>query len=260
MGADYIDYILADATIIPEDQDVFYGEQVVRLPDCYQVNDNRRRIANQTPSRAECGLPEAAFVFCCFNDAQKLTPEFFDIWMRLLRGTENSVIWLLEGNARVVVNLRGEAENRGVAPDRLIFAPRINLADHLARQRQADLFLDTLPCNAHTTASDALWAGLPVLTCLGETLAGRVAASLLGTVGLDELVTHSLRAYEDLALKLAHDPAYLASIKEKLKRNRDTSPLFDTASCTRHIETAYLTMADIWRRGERPRSFSVKTR
>jgi protein O-GlcNAc transferase len=260
MGADYIDYILADATIIPEEQDVFYGEQVVRLPGCYQVNDNRRRIAGQTPSLAECGLPEAAFVFCCFNNAQKLTPEFFDVWMRLLRATENSVIWLLEGNARVAVNLRGEAENRGVAPDRLIFAPRINLADHLARQRQADLFLDTLPCNAHTTASDALWAGLPVLTCLGETLAGRVAASLLRAIGLDELVTHSLRGYEDLALTLARDPASLASIKEKLKRNRDTFPLFDTASCTRHIEAAYLTMADIRRRGERPRSFSVKTR
>jgi protein O-GlcNAc transferase len=258
MGADYIDYILADATVIPEDQDIFYREQVVRLPDSYLINDNRRRIAEHTPTRTECGLPESAFVFCCFNNTQKLTPQFFDVWMRILRATENSVIWLLEENSKVPINLRREAEKRGVASDRLVFAPKINVADHLARQRQADLFLDTLPCNAHTTASDALWAGLPVLTCLGETLAGRVAASLLRAIGLGELVTHSLRAYEDLALQLAREPAYLASIKEKLARNRDTSPLFDTERSTRHIEAAYRTMADVWRRGDRPRGFSVE--
>jgi protein O-GlcNAc transferase len=257
-GAPYMDYILADATVIPEDHDAFYAERVVRLPGTYQINDNRRAIGQRTPTREECGLPQNAFVFCCFNNPQKITPEIFDIWMRLLQATEGSVLWLITGIAKAAANLRLEAEKRGVAPERLIFAPKASVADHLARHRLADLCLDTLPYNAHTTASDALWAGLPVLTCLGETFAGRVAASLLKAIGLDALITHSFAEYEALALRLAREPAYLATLKDRLIGNRDGSALFDTQGATHHIETAYQTMADIARRHEKPRSFSVE--
>jgi predicted O-linked N-acetylglucosamine transferase (SPINDLY family) len=257
MGAPYMDYILADGTVIPEDHDAFYAERVVRLPKTYQVNDNRRAISQRTPTREECGLPQNGFVFCCFNNPQKITPEIFDIWMRLLRATEGGVLWLITGNPKVAANLRAEADKRGVAPERLIFAPKAGVADHLARHRLADLCLDTLPYNAHTTASDALWAGLPVLTRRGETFAGRVAASLLKAIGLDELITPTLAEYEALALRLTRDPAYLAALRGRLIRNRDGSPLFDTQSATRHIETAYQTMADIARRNEKPRSFNV---
>jgi predicted O-linked N-acetylglucosamine transferase (SPINDLY family) len=257
-GAPYMDYILADATVIPEDHDAFYAERVVRLPGTYQINDNRRAVGQHTPTRGECGLPQDALVFCCFNNPQKITPEIFDIWMRLLHAVEGSVLWLIAGNARAAANLRREAEKRGVAPERLIFAPQAGVADHLARHRLADLCLDTLPYNAHTTASDALWAGLPVLTCLGETFAGRVAASLLKAIGLDALITRTLAEYEALALRLARDPAYLATLKDRLIRNRDTCPLFDTQSATRHIEAAYQTMAEIARRQEKPHSFSVE--
>jgi predicted O-linked N-acetylglucosamine transferase (SPINDLY family) len=253
-----MDYILADATVIPEDHDAFYAERVVRLPGTYQINDNRRAISRRTPTRGECGLPQNAFVFCCFNNPQKFTPEMFDIWMRLLRATAGSVLWLIAGNAKAMANLRLEAEQRGVTPERLIFAPKAGVADHLARHRLADLCLDTLPYNAHTTASDALWAGLPVLTCLGEAFAGRVAASLLRAIGLDALITRTLGEYEALALRLARDPAYLATLKDTLNRNRDGSLLFDTQRATRHIETAYQTMADIARRNERPHSFKIE--
>jgi protein O-GlcNAc transferase len=257
-GAPYMDYILADATVIPEDHDAFYAERVVRIPGTYQINDNRRAIGQRTPARGECALPQNAFVFCCFNNPQKITPEIFDIWMRLLQATEGSVLWLITGIAKAAANLRLEAEKRGVAPERLIFAPKASVADHLARHRLADLCLDTLPYNAHTTASDALWAGLPVLTCLGETFAGRVAASLLKAIGLDALITRTLGEYEALALRLARDPAYLAALKDRLIRNRDGNLLFDTQRATRHIETAYQTMADIARGNEKPRSFSVE--
>ena len=195
LGAPYIDYIVADERVIPPGQDAFYTEKVVRLPDSYQVNDRKRAIAERVPARAELGLPDTGFVFCCFNNSYKITPRVFDVWMRLLHGVPGSVLWLLEGNAAAVRNLRDEAARRGVAPDRLVFAPRRDLPEHLARHRQADLFLDTLPCNAHTTASDALWAGLPLVTCTGGTFAGRVSASLLHAIGLPELVTDSLDAY-----------------------------------------------------------------
>jgi protein O-GlcNAc transferase len=258
LGGGYVDYIFADSTVIPEDQGMFYAEQVVRLPGTYQINDNKRHVTPTTPTRHECGLSERAFVFCCFNNTQKLNPQMFDIWMRILRAKEDSVLWLLEGSPVASANLRAAATERGVSPQRLIFAPKVNVADHLARQRQADLFLDTLPCNAHTTASDALWVGLPVLTCLGTTFAGRVAGSLIKAMGLDELIAPAFHEYEALALKLAQDQAYLAAIKEKLARDRETSVLFDTKRATRHIESAYLTMVDILRRGDSPRSFTVE--
>ncbi len=257
MGANYIDYVIADPTIIPKEQFPYYSECVVWLPDSYQVNDRQRRICGHVPTRRECDLPELGFVFCCFNNPYKISPEIFDIWMRLLRANEHSILWLIEAHPKACGNLRREAEKRGVSEKRLIFASHKPLPDHLARHQHADLFLDTLPYNAHTTASDALWAGVPVLTCVGTTFAGRVAASLLRAVGLPELVTRSLKEYEALALKLAHDPALVAAIRAKLAQNREAYPLFDTARFSRHIEAAYVTM---WRRHQRrmtPEPFTV---
>jgi predicted O-linked N-acetylglucosamine transferase (SPINDLY family) len=257
MGAGYIDYIIADEVVIPAERRSLYAEKVVYLPDSYQVNDSTRPIAAATPSRSEAGLPENGFVFCCFNSNHKILPATFDVWCALLREIEGSALWLVEGNAAARDNLRREAAARAIAPERLVFAPHLPLPEHLARHRLADLFLDTLPHNAHTTASDALWAGLPVVTCRGETFAGRVAASLLRALELDELITDSAAQYEALALRLARDAALLGAITAKLKRNRDTAALFDTARYTRHIEAAYATMWERHRRGEAPASFAV---
>ena len=257
LGADYIDYIIADRMVIPEDERQFYTEAVAYLPDSYQVNDAKRPIADQIPSRSDCGLPDRGFVFCCFNQIYKLTPEMFAIWMRLLRQVDGSAMWMLESNNTFVENLRREADAQGIAENRLIFAPGLQNAKHLARLKQADLFLDSLPYNAHTTASDALWAGLPLVTCRGQAFAGRVAASLLQAVGLPELVTENLQDYETLALKLARDGALLQSLRQKLQQNRLTQPLFNTDLFRRNIETAYETMIEIRRRGEVARGFSV---
>jgi protein O-GlcNAc transferase len=258
MGVDYMDYVLADRFVIPEDQHSFYTEKVVYLPDTYQVNDSGRLISENAPKRAEAGLPEAGFVFCSFNNNYKIRPAVFDVWMRLLHRVEGSVLWLLEDNAAAVRNLRRNAEKRGVAPDRLVFAPRIKQEDHLARHRLAGFFLDTVPFNAHTTASDALWAGLPVVTCLGSSsFAGRVAGSLLNAVGLPELITDNLENYEALAVKLAQDRQLLATLKVKLAQNRQIFPLFDTDRFRRHIESAYQTMWERHQRGEPPTSFAV---
>jgi predicted O-linked N-acetylglucosamine transferase (SPINDLY family) len=203
------------------------------------------------------GLPQDGFVFCSFNNNYKITPALFDIWMRLIREVDGSVLWLLEGNSFAPQNLRREAEKRDVSPDRLIFAPRMPPDQHLARHRAADLFLDTMHYNAHTTACDALWTGLPVVTMLGSAFAGRVGASLLHAAGMPELVTQSLEDYEALALQLARDPAALASRKDKLARQRECCPLFDTARITRHVEAAYATMWQRHRAGEPPAGFAV---
>jgi predicted O-linked N-acetylglucosamine transferase (SPINDLY family) len=257
MGINHIDYILADRFTIPQGQHSFYAEKVVYLPDTYQPNDSRRHISDDTPTRAEAGLPETGFVFCSFNNSFKIAPPVFDLWMRLLHQVEGSVLWLVEGNATAVRNLRRRAESRGIAPERLVFAPRLRGRDHLARHRLAGLFLDNLPYNAHTTASDALWAGLPVVTCLGSSFAGRVAGSLLNAVGLPELITENLDDYEQLALKLARDERLLAALKAKLARNRDIFPLFDTDRFRQHIESAYETMWERYERGGPPVSFTV---
>jgi len=257
MAADYIDYLIADRIVIPKDEQVHYSEKIVTLPDAYQCNDSKRPISERTPARTEMGLPDSGFVFCCFNATYKITPAIFDIWMRLLREVEGSVFWLFESNASAARNLRKEAQARGVAPERLVFATRVKLEDHLARHRLADLWLDTLPYNGHTTASDALWAGLPVLTCTGTTFAGRVATSLLHAVGLPEMTTRSLAEYEALALKLARDADALAAIKAKLARNRESYPLFDTARFCGHLEAAFTTMWERSMRGEPPSSFEV---
>ena len=257
MGAEYMDYIIADRHVIPEDQRQYFTEHVVYLPDTYQANDSKRKISAQAQTRTDAGLPDHGFVFCCFNNNHKIMPGMFDIWMRLLGQVEGSVLWLLEGNAMVSANLRREAQQRGVAPHRIVFAPRVNLEDHLARHRLADLFLDTLPHNAHTTASDALWVGVPVLTCLGTTFAGRVAGSLLSAAGMPELITTSLEDYEALALKLAMDGKLRAGIKSTLARNRATCPLFDTDRFRGHIESAYIMMWERFQRGEPAANLSV---
>ena len=258
LGAAAWDYVVADRFVIPTSDHAHYVEKVVYLPDSFMVNDCGRKIADRTPTRARAGLPERGLVFCCFNNSFKITPDVFDVWMRLLGGVAGSVLWLSAANASAVANLRREAEHRGIAGDRLVFAPRVALnEDHLARLRLADLFVDTLYYNAHTTAADALWAGVPVLTCAGATFASRVAGSLLGAVGLPELVTYSLGEYEALALALGRDPERLTGLRRKLERNRDVHPLFDTGRFTHNIEAAYTTMWQRAQRGEPPQSFAV---
>lgn len=256
-GADFIDYLVADRFVVPDQDQPWYSEKIALLPDTYQVNDDRRRIAQRTPARAEAGLPERGFVFCCFNNNYKIRPQAFDIWMRLLGKLPGSVLWLLDDNPWARRNLRTEAHARGIDPQRLIFAPRVAPEEHLARHRLADLFLDTLPYNAHTTASDALWSGLPVLTCAGTAFAGRVAGSLLSAIGLRELITYNYHDYETLALKLASGGGLLRELRAKLSRNRSTLPLFDTDRFRRHIESAYASMWQIWQTGERPRPIVV---
>ncbi len=236
MGADFIDYIIADPIVIPEHRRGDYAEKILSLPGSYQVNDDSRVIADLPFSRAALGLPDQGFVFCSFNNSYKISPVEFDIWMRLLGRVQGSVLWLLRDNDRAEANLRHEAAARGIDPARLIFAGRAPLADHLARHRAADLFLDSFNINAHTTASDALWAGLPLITKPGDGFAARVAASLLHAVGLPDLVTETAEDYERLALALATDPARLATIRARLAANRSATPLFDSTRFARHIE------------------------
>jgi predicted O-linked N-acetylglucosamine transferase (SPINDLY family) len=252
LGASYIDYIIADRFVLPAAHRPFYSEKVVTLPNCYQANDRDKAIAPRNFSRADCGLPDEAVVFCCFNNAYKITPDVFDGWMHILRHVDGSVLWLLEDSAEAVANLTREAAARDVDADRLVFAPRLPLPEHLARHRCADLFLDTLPYGAHTTASDALWAGLPVVTQLGETFAGRVGASLLTNLHMPELVTATREDYVRLAIELATHPDRRTAIRRKLADNRLTTPLFDTRLLTGHIEAAYAAMVERHKAGLPP--------
>lgn len=258
MGADFIDYIVVDPIVVPVEHQPFFTEALVHLPHCYMVNDSTRPIAKRTPHRRDHGLPARGFVFCCFNNSYKITPRIFDVWMRLLAAVPGSVLWLMKTSATIEENLTREAVARGLDPSRLVFAPKLpSMADHLARHRLADLFLDTLPYNAHSTASDALWAGLPVLTCLGESFAGRVAAGLLHAVGLDGLTASSLAEYEALALRLARQPGELAALTRRLRMNRTTTPLFDTAGFATAMESALERMWDSHCRGNAPRGIVV---
>jgi predicted O-linked N-acetylglucosamine transferase (SPINDLY family) len=242
LGARFMDYIIADKVLIPEASREFYSESIVELPHSYQVNDTRRLISSRVFTREELGLPLHALVYCCFNNPYKITPSIFDRWMNLLRRVPGSVLWLLQDNSLQANNLREEARARGVDPERLVFAGRIDLPDHLARHRGADLFLDTLPCNAHTTASDALWAGVPVVTCAGEGFGARVAASLLRAIGLPELICDSLDDYEELAVRLACHEDERHRLRQRLAANRSGAPLFDTARYTHDIERAFTSM------------------
>ena len=252
MGAKYFDYVVADRTLIPVDLQKFYSEKIVYLPNSYQANDARRKISSSTQNKVDWGLPAAGFVYCCFNNNYKILPNIFDIWMRILKSVEGSVLWLFEDNPFASRNLKLEAEKRGVESSRLIFASKLPLDKHLARLRLADLFLDTLPYNAHTTASDALWAGLPLLTCPGKSFASRVAASLLHAVELPELIMDSLEAYEAKAIELAKDTSQLNAIKLKLEQNRKTSSLFDGKLFAQHLEMAYEAMFARYQAGLAP--------
>ena len=258
MGADYMDYVIADKTVIPVERQPDFTEKVVYLPHCYQPNDSKRRISGRVFTRQELGLPATGFVFCCFNNNYKILPGTFDGWMRILKAVEGSVLWLLADNPTAQKNLLQQAQARGVASDRLVFARRMKLDEHLARHTLADLFIDTLPCNAHTTASDALWAGLPVLTLMGRSFASRVAASLLGAIGLPELVAPSQEAYEARAIALALDPAKMAELKKRLAANRTTTPLFDGNLFARHIEVAYERMHARHQAGLEPAAIEVQ--
>jgi predicted O-linked N-acetylglucosamine transferase (SPINDLY family) len=243
LGTTWHDYILTDRFSLPESLQRFYTERALYMPHMLYPSDTTRLPAGPPPSRAACALPEHAFVFCCFNNTYKILPEVFAIWMRLLAAVRGSVLWLLETSAEAKQNLRQEATRAGIDAQRLLFAPRVGVGEHVARNAAADLFLDTYPYGAHTTANDALLAGLPLLTCVGETLVSRIAGSQLTAVGLPELITESFAEYEELALELARRPALLKSYRERLAANRDTTPLFDMARYARDFEDA---MERIW--------------
>ena len=257
MGTDYMDYIIADHIIIPQENRPFFKEKIVYLPNSYQVNDSKRKVSERIFTRPELDLPENGFVYCCFNNNLKITPNIFDSWTRILKAVPGSVLWLLEDNALAKANLIQEAQSRGLSEDCLVFAGRLDLPEHLARHRVADLFIDTVPCNAHTTASDALWVGLPVLTILGETFAGRVAASLLSAINMPELIAKSLNEYEALAIDLAKNPEKLKALKEKLQQNRLTTPLFNTQLSTDQIESAYIKMYERYQAGLPPEHLEI---
>ena len=256
MGATYVDYLLADEFLIPTAQRPHYREKVIWLPECFQANDDQRATGS-APTRRQFGLPEMGFVFCCFNNHYKFNPQCFAVWMRLLRQVPGSVLWLVAEDPAVRNNLERAATKHDVDAKRLIFAPRISYDDHLARLSCADLFLDTLPFNGGATASDALWAGVPVLTCAGEALASRMAGSLLTSVGLPELITHDLTKYESLALNLATTPGLLADYRARLARSRVASPLFDSERFCRHLESAYVAMRHRCESGKPPEGFAV---
>jgi len=258
MGASFIDYLIADRTLITPADRAYYSEKIVALPDTYQPTDTMRLIMEQNLSPVEAGLPEDSFIFCCFNNNYKITPDLFDRWMRILGQVEHAVLWLLEDNPRAAANLRAEAKKRGIAPERLVFAPRTNHSAHLARHRLADLFLDTLPYNAHTTASDALWMGLPVLTQRGASFASRVAASLLNAIELPELITGTPAEYEETAIGIARDPLRLRSIRRQLAHNRQSTPLFDVVRFTKAIEAAYSAMYERHHAGLPPDHIDVE--
>jgi predicted O-linked N-acetylglucosamine transferase (SPINDLY family) len=256
-GFDFIDYLVSDRTVAPFEHAPLYSEKLVHLPDTYYPHPSHMDVAAELAPRPAHGLPEQGFVFCCFNNNYKIGPEFFACWMRLLAAVPGSVLWLMGDNPWTEANLRAAAAGHGIDPARLVFAERQTPVLHRARHRHADLFLDTLPYNAPTTATDALWMALPVLTLLGRSNAGRVAASLLRTVGLPQLVTSSLAEYEALALRLAHAPAELAALRAHLEAVRATTPLFDSARFTRHLEAAYERMHGIAAAGLPPEAFAV---
>lgn len=259
-GTSHVDYLIGDGVAIPGAVEQFFSERIVRMPHSFLPNDDHQRIAPATPARRDLGLPESGFVYCAFNNAYKINPTLFELWVGLLRETPGSVLWMRGETPMMIGNLRRRAQARGVDPERLVFAKRVDdMADHLARYRQADLFLDTLPYGAHATARDALWAGTPVLTCAGEAFASRVAASLLTALGLPELVTATLEDYRARALALAHSPAILAELRARLAGRRLAGAPFATETYRQQLETAYLAMWERQQRGERPASFNVHT-
>jgi predicted O-linked N-acetylglucosamine transferase (SPINDLY family) len=259
-GAPYMDYLIADRVVIPPEHQDGYTEQVVYMPESFSANDNSRQVSSRQFTRGEMGLPESGVVYCSFNNAYKINPKMFDVWMRVLQQVPGSVLWLQGGGQeKVKENLRREASVRGVDPTRLVFAVKIeSMAEHLGRHRLADVFLDTLPFNAQTTAVDALWAGLPVLTCLGGSSFGRIAGSVVMALGMPELVAASLEDYEAQAVRIGLDSGYAKGLKEKLERNKVEAPLFDTTRLTRHMERAYERMHERVCQGQVAQAFEVQ--
>jgi protein O-GlcNAc transferase len=256
-GGDFIDYLVADPVVAPASHRRFYSEKLISLPHSYQINDDRRPIAAELPDRESLGLPRDGFLFCCFNQNFKISQEVFDSWMRILSKVEGSRLWLMGDNGWAEENLRREAECRGIDPDRLIFADRVSVAAHLARHGRADLFLDSFAYNAHTTASDALWVGVPVVTRRGDGFAARVASSLLETLGVPELITETAEDYEKLALALARDPDRLAAVRQKIEQGRTASSLFDTPRFARHLERGLELAYNRWFEGLAPDHIEV---
>jgi predicted O-linked N-acetylglucosamine transferase (SPINDLY family) len=252
MGLSCFDYIIADPILIPKDQQNCYVEKVIYMPNSYQVNDRNRKISENKKTRQYLGLPETGFVFCCFNNNYKITPAVFKGWINILNAVDGSILWLFGDNPEAIENLKIEFSKASLHADRLIFAGRADHADHLARYQLADLFLDTFPCNAHTTASDALWAGLPLITLIGNSFASRVAASLLSAVGLSDLICHTQEEYERMAIHFAQNSLALSNVKERLATNRFTSPLFDTTLFARDLESAYITAYENSKNGLAP--------
>jgi protein O-GlcNAc transferase len=256
-GAAFMDYFITDKIVTPEDQFIYYSEKLVFLPDCYQINDHLQKISEKQWHKQECGLPSECFVFCSFNQPYKIDPCMFDTWMRILRRIPQSVLWLLNQNSTATKNLQRRAQAQGILPSRLIFADALPLKDHLARLRLADLALDTRIYNGGATTSNALWSGVPVITLQGNHFVSRMSSSSLSAVGLSELVTHDLKAYEALAVELAGSPGKLQAIRKKLARNRLTHPLFDTPRFVKNLEHAYQAMWKIFAGGQSPQSIEV---
>lgn len=252
MGVDFIDYLIADEILIPDQMQQYYKEKIIYLPNCYQPNDNTRVISDKALTKFEMGLPEDSFVFCCFNNSYKITPAEFDIWMRLLGKVDKSVLWLLSCNKWAEKNLKEAASIRGISSDRIVFAQKLPQADHLARLQLADLFLDTFNYNAGATATDALWSGLPLITKTGQGYTARMAGSILSSLGLSEMIATTKTQYEELALRLATTPGELIQIREKLVANRLTTPLFDSELFTRHLENGYRQAYELYFEGKSP--------
>ena len=257
-GASCVDYIIADKTLIPEKNQKYYTEKIIYLPDTYQVNDSKKKISDKIFTRQELNLPKDSFVFCCFNHSSKINPGIFNIWMNLLKSINNSVLWLVPQNEITAKNLKKEATIRNVNPDRIKFAQNIKMPEHLARHKAADLFVDTFPYNAHTTASDALWTGLPVLTLMGESFTSRVGGSLLNAIDLPELITHTKKDYQDKAIELASNKSFLNEIRNKLNKNRLTKPLFNTKLFTKNLEKAYLMIYEKYTQDKKPENIEIK--
>jgi predicted O-linked N-acetylglucosamine transferase (SPINDLY family) len=258
MGVHFMDYIIADPVTIPDENRNFYSEKIIYMPHTYQANDNKRKIAKTNSKRADFNLPDKGFVFCCFNQIYKISPKEFNIWMRILRNVNNSVLWLIKSNKLVEQNFSKEAKRQGIDPSRIVFAEKLSHSEHLARHKHADLFIDTFNYNAHTTASDALWCGLPIVTKQGKQFSARVASSLLTACGLPELITKNEQEYEELIYELATNPKSLKTISLKLSENKKNKPLFNTKQYTNNFENGLQKAYDLYFNGERPKNIFLK--
>ena len=258
MGANYIDYIIADKILIPNESQKFYSEKIIYLPNSYQISDQKREKLENDLFKKNYNLPEDKFIFCCFNNIIKINPYIFNIWMNILKRNTNSVLWLLSDNTQTINNLKSEAKNRNINPERIIFAKRVNISENLNRYKLADLFLDTFPCSAHTTANDVLWAGTPLLTLIGESFASRVSASLLSSMNMKELITYSEKEYEDLAVKLSNDNKKILEIKQRLAIEKGNTTLFNSQLYTKNIELAYLEIWNNFRKGLEPKNVCIE--